>query len=158
MKVNKRGGFWDLNDITGAREPDEFYYIDSNELTFKQRNYAPGVGLGYTHAVSDTFTLTVNVSFIYFFGTFDIDRAIHTFIPSGTFETHRSNPQLLQLRLIRHRAQRRTGHRVLLNEKTVLTWVSASVLRMTNRNAEGLDDTRGSTTTCTRVPGALYRL
>ncbi len=35
-------------------------------MTFKQRNYAPGIGLGYIHAVSDTFTLTVNLSFVYF--------------------------------------------------------------------------------------------
>jgi len=149
MKVNKRGGFWDLNDITGAREPDEFYYIDSNELTFKQRNYAPGVGLGYTHAVSDTFTLTVNVSFIYFFGTFDIDTGDTYYypanIPPGDFVTPEVNPgSSFSFDSSGIGLNAEPGIVVLLNEKTVLSLgFRFQYVRMTIRNAEGLDDTEG---------------
>ncbi len=145
MKVNKQGASWDLFEATGLRDPSgNHVYIDSNELTFKQYNYAPGLGLGYSAAVSDRFTLTMNLSFVYFFGVFKINTGETLYyIPDlNTASVNPASKYRFDSSGIGFNAE--PGIVVLLNETTVLSLgFRFQYVRMSIKNAEGLDDTEG---------------
>lgn len=161
LKVNKQGGFWDLDDTTGARQANQFYYIDKNRMTFTQQNYAPGIGLGYTMAISDKFTLTMNVSFIYLFGTFDINTGDTYYYPPGTYVTPDINPgSKFSFDSYGFGLNAEPGIVVMLNEKILLNLgFRFQYVRISIRNADGLDDTEGLNDYVYGVYlAALYRL
>lgn len=71
MKNTKKGGIWILD--AGGNKTNSGVCVESSEIEFDQKNYAPGFGIGYSYGVSDFLVFTLNLSALYFWGTMQID-------------------------------------------------------------------------------------
>jgi len=144
LKAVKQGVSWEL-DAGGNRVPGgQHVYIDDNELTFRQYNYAPGLGLGYTASISDKFTVTMNLSLIYFFGIFKINTG-ETLYYYPDLDTSLINPSYkYRFDSSGFGLNAEPGIVVMLNEKIVLSLgFRFQYVRLSVKNADGLEDTEG---------------
>lgn len=67
IKTSKRGGVFDLGT------PGDGAYVDESEMTFTQKNYAPGAGIGFSFLLIENLAFTLNLSMIYIWGEMDAD-------------------------------------------------------------------------------------
>ena len=67
MDVEKNGAHWDLPPSGSGR------FVKS-DMTIAQRNYAPGIGVGYSYSISNFLVFTANASCIYFVGTMEVEQ------------------------------------------------------------------------------------
>ncbi len=69
ITIQRRGADWEL-DNSGNLSGQGGHL--KNELKFKYRFFAPGIGFGYAYLLNDLIALSINVSALYFDGTLDV--------------------------------------------------------------------------------------
>lgn len=92
IKINETGAEWELPLTNNGR-------FNKENLTIKEQNYAPAVGIGYSLPFAEVFAFTANLSFLYMWGTMNVDVTGDHYSNSGSgINANPSDPENFKIK------------------------------------------------------------